>query len=100
MNSIIYYHISELNEICHKWKIDELSVFGSATREDFGRQSDIDFLVRFNPLAKWDLWDIVDMKSELETIFRRNVDIVEATAIRNPFRKKEIFTTREIIYAA
>jgi len=46
------------------------------------------------------LFDMVDMKEELEKIFGREVDIVEKEGIRNPFRRREIPRTREVIYAA
>ncbi len=89
-----------LAEFCRKWKISELSVFGSALRDDFGPDSDLDFLVSFEPEAEWDLFDIVDMKDELEARFGRPVDIVEKEALRNPWRKYEILRTREVVYAA
>jgi len=78
----------------------ELSVFGSALRDDFGPNSDLDLLVSFDPEATWDLFDIVDMKEELEARLGRPVDIVQKEALRNPWRKYEILRTREVIYAA
>ena len=89
-----------LEAFCRRWRIRELSLFGSALRDDFGPESDLDFLVSFEPDATWDLFDIVDMKDELEARFGRSVDIVEKEALRNPWRKYEILRTREVIYAA
>lgn len=77
-----------------------MSLFGSALRDDFGPESDLDFLVSFEPDAKWDLFDLVDMKTELEAFHGRPVDLVELEAIRNPWRKYEILRTREVLYAA
>jgi flavin-dependent dehydrogenase len=56
--------------------------------------------VSFDPEAKWSLFDIVEMKEELEVIFGRKVDLVEKEALRNPFRRHEILKTAEVIYAA
>jgi len=89
-----------LAAFCRKWRIRELSLFGSALRDDFGPESDLDFLVSFEPGADWDLFDLVDMKGELETHFGRPVDLIEKEALRNPWRKHEILRTREVVYAA
>jgi predicted nucleotidyltransferase len=85
---------------CRKWQIRELSLFGSALRDDFGPDSDLDFLVSFEPESRWDLFDLVEMREELSQTFARPVDLVEKEAIRNPWRRYEILRTREVIYAA
>jgi len=87
-------------EFCQRWKVAELSVFGSVVREDFGPDSDVDVLVAFTPDAPWSLFDLVDMIDELKAIFGRDVDLVEKDAIRNPFRRRAILAHREILYAA
>ena len=84
---------------CKKWKIVEMSLFGSVLRDDFNPDSDIDVLVTFNPEAKWSLWDFPQMQDELKAIFGREVDIVEKDALRNPFRRHSILTTRQVVYA-
>jgi len=88
-----------LEQFCEKWRIKELSLFGSALRENFGPESDLDFLVSFQEEATWDLFDLVSMKEELEKKFGRSVDLIEKEALRNPWRKFEIMRTREIVYA-
>ena len=97
-------HISineeQLKNLCVKWRVRELSFFGSVLRGDFSPASDVDVLVSFVPDAPWSLWDLMTMKEELETIFGRPVDLVEKEALRNPWRKREILTTREVVYAA
>ncbi len=85
---------------CRKWRILEFSLFGSVLRDDFHPDSDIDVLVSFEPDAPWSLLDIVTMKEELEDIFRREVDLVEKKALRNPFRRRSILNSYEVIYAA
>ncbi|MBM3334902.1 nucleotidyltransferase domain-containing protein [Candidatus Sumerlaeota bacterium] len=89
-----------LAEFCRKWRIRELSVFGSVLREDFGPDSDLDFLASFEPGAPLDIDRLLGMKEELEALFGRPVDLVEKEALRNPWRKYEILRTREVIYAA
>jgi predicted nucleotidyltransferase len=87
-------------EFCRKWKITEFSLFGSILRDDFRPDSDVDVLVVLAADAPWDLFDRVDMIDELRTIFGREVDLVEKTAIRNPFRRRRILKTHEVVYAA
>ena len=89
-----------LGEICRRWMIRELSLFGSALREDFRPDSDIDLLVVFDASAQWSLLDLVDLQQELAQLFGRPVDLVEKAALRNPFRRQSILATREVVYAA
>jgi len=78
----------------------EFSLFGSILRNDFRPDSDADVLVTFAPEAQVSLFDLVQMKIELEELFGRPVDVVEKDALRNPFRKREILNTAQVIYAA
>jgi predicted nucleotidyltransferase len=87
-------------EFCRRWKIEEFSLFGSVLREDFRPTSDIDVLIEFAPDAQWSLYDWVDMLDELKMAFGRDVDLVEKSGLRNPFRRREILRTREVLYAA
>ncbi len=89
-----------INDFCQRWKIKELSIFGSALHDGFGPASDIDILVSFREEAAWGLFEFLDMKDELEKFLGRKVDFVEKEAIRNPFRRNEISRNHEVIYAA
>lgn len=89
-----------LAEFCRKCRIRELSLFDSALTEDFGLESDLGFLVSFEPESSWVLFDLIHIKDDLKTRLGRPVDLVEKEALRNPWRKCEILTTREVIYAA
>jgi len=100
MNAAVQLDQDALAAFCQKWRIRELSLFGSALREDFRPDSDLDFLVSFEPDASWDLFDLVTMKDELKDQYGREIDLVEKEALRNPWRKYEILRTREVIYAA
>jgi hypothetical protein len=89
-----------LAELCRMWRIRELSIFGSTLRDDFGPDSDLDFLVSFEPDAHLNIDMLLEMKEKLEARYGRPVDIVEKEALRNPWRKYEILRTHEVIYAA
>ena len=90
----------KIAEFCRRWKVVEFSLFGSILREDFRPESDVDILVTFASGAQVSLFDLVQMKIELESMFGRSVDVVEKDALRNPFRKREILNTAQVVYAA
>jgi predicted nucleotidyltransferase len=87
-------------EFCRKWEIKELALFGSALNDEFRPDSDVDLLVVFQADASWDLWDVLHMQEALEAMFGRKVDLVEKRAVKNPFRRHHILTTRRVLYAA
>ena len=89
-----------LEAFCLRWQVRELAVFGSALREDFGPESDVDVLVSFRPEARCSLMDWEDMRDELRAIFGRDVDLVEKEGLRNPFRRHAILSSAETLYAA
>ena len=89
-----------LEAFCRKWKVEEFSLFGSVLRDDFRPDSDVDVLVVIAEGAGWSLFDLVEMKEELEFLFGRAVHLVEKDALRNPFRRKEILETRMVVHVA
>ncbi len=90
----------KIEAFCKKWKVRELSVFGSALRDDFSADSDVDVLVELQPNHGLNLYDWLDMIEELKSIFGRDVDLVAKSGLKNPFRRKNIIDTAEVIYAA
>jgi len=92
-----------IDDFCRRWKVKELALFGSVLREDFTPQSDVDVLVDFEPGASWSLLDLVDMESELEDIFGRDVDLVSRRGIeasRNYIRREAILSSAEPIHVS
>jgi predicted nucleotidyltransferase len=90
-------------QFCNRWGIVELSLFGSAIRQDFSPESDVDVLVKFAPESHPTLFDMVRMQSELSQFFGRSVDLVSRRGIensRNYLRRKEILNSAYPIYAA
>jgi uncharacterized protein len=89
-----------LANLCGRWRIRELSVFGSVARGSSRMDSDVDLLVTFDPDAPWSTLEIVDLREELASLFGRKVDLVEEKAIRNPYRKASILRDKSVLYAA
>jgi uncharacterized protein len=88
---------------CRKWKIVEMALFGSALRDDFRPDSDLDFLVRFSRDASWGLLDHARMERELAGILGRPVDIVSRDGLEgshNWIRRKAILSAVKVLYAA
>lgn len=96
-------HQRELAEICRRYGVTRLDVFGSAARgTDFkpGR-SDIDFLVKFAPESTMTPLDrFFGLARELEEILGCSVDLIEESAVRNPFILAGIQRSREPVYGA
>lgn len=90
-------------KFCRRWKITELSLFGSVLRDDFRPDSDIDVLVSFSPDAEWGLFEHVAMQEELAAMFNRKVDLITRRAVehsRNPLRRRIILESAQSYYVA
>ena len=92
---------TELEDFCRRWKITELSLFGSALRDDFGPDSDIDLLVRFSGNAGWSLLDHVRIERELAELLGRKVDLVSKRGVEsspNWIIRRSILDSAELVY--
>ena len=103
MQSDIAEKRDALAELCRRYGVARLEVFGSAARgTDFDRdRSDADFLVTFMASARNDLAAFADLKEALERLLGRPVDLVEREAIeasRNFIRRRAILTEAETVY--
>jgi hypothetical protein len=93
----------KLASFSRRWRIRELALFGSALREDFGPESDLDILVTFEPEVEWSLFDHVRMERELEALLGRSIDLVSKRAVErseNWILRREIFDTAEVFYVS
>ncbi|MEL6816413.1 MAG: nucleotidyltransferase domain-containing protein [Cyanobacteria bacterium J06598_3] len=89
-------------DFCDRWKINEFYLFGSILRHDFHADSDVDVMVKFFPNPGWG-FEIVDMKEELEALFKRKVDFMTKASIEqshNQIRRREILGTARLIYVS
>lgn len=90
----------ELENICTKYSIKKLSLFGSAARSDFCADSDIDILVEFSPGMTPSLGKFVDLQDELTDLFGRKVDVATMAILKNPYRKQRVERDLRELYAA
>ena len=101
----IDFDSQSIRDFCNKWKIKELSVFGSILRDDFCPDSDIDFMADFEDCPQvdnYDLFDGIHMREELAQIVGRDVDLVDKSVIKcdsNRFIRAVLLSTAEAVYA-
>lgn len=91
---------ANIANLCRRWLVRELALFGSAARGNLEADSDVDVLVTFLPEADWTLLDLEALREELHVIFGREVDLVEESAIRNPYRRRAVLRDKTVIHAA
>lgn len=98
MNEINQY-IDLIQKICDKNQVKSLSAFGSVTRNQLKSDSDIDLVVDISdedPFIYADKY--FNLKSQLEALFKRPVDLLELKAINNPYLKANIDQSKVLIY--
>jgi len=103
MNSIVADKIPQLVELCKKYRVVRMYLFGSAARDDFDpEKSDIDFLIAFSTsLSFGDYADnYFDLMFELEDMFGRKIDLVTEKSLASPYFIANVERTKQLIYAA
>lgn len=90
--------LDEISAICQRFGVRELAVFGSAMRDDFGPESDIDLLVEFEPEARIGFMELGAMERELGVLFGRAIDLVPKRGLRPQVRDRVLATAR-VLYA-
>src|SRR5437762_2873306 len=89
---------SALADFCQRHHIRRLSVFGSALRDDFRPDSDVDVLVEFQP-GRTPGWEIIDLEEELGTLFGgRRIDLVNPKYL-SPRLRDRILSSAVVQYA-
>lgn len=74
--------------------------FGSILTPQFNKDSDIDLLVNFTNDVDYLTYadNILDLYAELKSLFNREIDLVDESSIKNPYFKKEVEQTKQLIY--
>ena len=92
-------NINEIIKLCETHQVASLYVFGSVLSEKFNAESDIDFLVNFKEINLSDYADnYFNLKFSLEDLLKRNVDLLEEKALKNPYFIESVNTQKELIY--
>jgi predicted nucleotidyltransferase len=89
----------QIAEICRRYRIAELSVFGSVTRREDSFDSDIDLLYVSAPDSTNSLWELWELRDELEQLLGRKVDLVPKNSLHWVIRDRVLAEARPV-YAA
>ncbi len=89
----------KIADICQKYQVKELSVFGSAARGDLRPDSDLDLLVEFQPEASLGLFEFAGMEEELAVAVGRKVDLVSKRGLK-PRVRPSVLRDAIVIYPA
>ena len=91
-----------LRELCRRFRVERLYLFGSATENRFAPQrSDFDFLVALENAPASEYSDnFLGLANALEQLLGRRVDLVTEDSIRNPYFKEAVMASRQIVYDA
>lgn len=85
-------------ELCRRYRIRHLGLFGSVLREDFRPESDVDVLVEFEPDAEVGLFTLIDIQDELAALLGRRVDLVPRQGLKQVIRAS-VLASEQVVYA-
>ena len=94
----VQYDAHKLVETARKYSVTKISVFGSSLSDRMSADSDIDLLVDFSENSSVSLFDLIDLETELSSLFGRPVDVVERESLTNPVRRRTILSSIESLY--
>ena len=100
---LIELNLEKIYELCRKYKVKTLSVFGSILTDRFNDESDVDLLVDFLPYdpdsMEFDyVTNYIDLAESLESLFGRKVDLVVERGLRNKYLIANVNRTKQLIY--
>ena len=100
MIATVEQRADELKSLCRRYDVQRLDIFGSAASGDYHpEESDLDFLVEFQPAALEAYADAYfGLLESLERLFGRRVDLVVGSAIKNPYFLQSVEETRTPVY--
>ena len=102
MTSVVVEQAAELEQLCLRYNVLRLDLFGSAVTSQYQpKESDLDFVVEFQPLPDGAYADTYfGLLEALERLFGKPVDLVVDSAIKNPYFRQSIEETKRPVYEA
>jgi len=102
MNPELARHKAEIEHLCRRYHVRRLELFGSAVAGSFRPgESDLDFLVEFEPLPAGAYADTYfGLLEALERLCGVPADLVVASAIKNPYFRQAVDQTKTLLYEA
>lgn len=94
-------YTKEISALCIQHKVKSLYVFGSVLTDRFSEMSDIDLVVDIDVNDPFDYADrYFDLKFALEDLLKRQIDLLENKAIKNPYFLKNLESSKSLLYAS
>jgi hypothetical protein len=88
----------ELQSVCRRYGVRRLSLFGSAVRGDLRPDSDVDFLVEYDPAKRPGMVEMQELEDRLSALYGgRKVDLVNPKYL-NPHLKARILAEAQLQY--
>jgi|SRR5690349_14279610 len=102
VHPLVKARVPEIQTLCREHHVQQLDLFGSATRDDFdSARSDLDFVVEFKDLPPKEYYDAFwGLLEGLEALFDRRIDLVVRRAMRNPYFIERVEQTRIPLFHA
>ncbi len=101
MQKLIKERLEDLKDLCEKYNVQTMYIFGSACTENFNENSDIDILISFKDISIEEYTDnYFELHYQLEKLFNRRIDLMTERSIDNPYLIDSIEKTKELVYAA
>jgi len=100
MQKILKTKINDIQNICKNLKVKRLYVFGSASKGNFNKNSDIDFLLSFTDSISVEEYtdNYFALHYKLRELFNRKIDIITERTLSNPYLIESIDESKELIY--
>jgi predicted nucleotidyltransferase len=100
MSSVLEKNKGKLAEVCRRFAVRRLEIFGSAARDDFDPvKSDFDFIVSFADTSPGTYADrYFDFAAAIEKLLGRRIDLLTERCIRNPYFRREVDAARQVVY--
>ena len=96
---IIDNNIDDIKKLCVIYNVEKMYLFGSSLNSSFNEKSDVDLLVKFKQIELSNYFDnYINFKEKLESLFGREVDLLEEQTLKNPILIKSIDNSKELIY--
>jgi predicted nucleotidyltransferase len=102
MNALIEEKLPQIAELCKKYRVERLYLFGSATGNDFTDKSDIDLIYSLKKgiplLERGEIF--FDLVYALQDLFDRNIDLIAEHTLKNPYFISSVERSKQLLYAA
>src|SRR5688572_26004428 len=102
MLPLIEEHLEEIAQLCEKYGVRKLELFGSACRGEFDSEtSDLDFVAEFDDRQSPGYLDrFLDFADAVEALMGRKIDLVTSSSTMTPHFRKELNKCRSVVYEA